>query len=204
MQSDLPGDFYLTTESPANLKDEATNVTVRIPKLQKETKKEINIRDSNVVPHRSTNLTRRCLTSLSGREAVLSSWYGRFRQEVFMQIHILYLRSLKSIGSQRARLRKPKGRRYRRHKIPGSFRRTQHHHQKSKQKLPSICEILSEYTLFLPVANTYNILHRHERQVVYSRKVIDLAVLCLGRIDGVEISTIPSESRMQRWQQWRL
>ena len=30
-----------------------------------------------MVPHRSTNLTRRCLTSLSGREAVLSSWYGR-------------------------------------------------------------------------------------------------------------------------------
>ena len=36
-----------------------------------------NTRDSNVVPHRSTNLARRCLTSLSRREAVLSSWYGR-------------------------------------------------------------------------------------------------------------------------------
>lgn len=30
-----------------------------------------------MVPHRSTNLARRCLTSLSRREAVLSSWYGR-------------------------------------------------------------------------------------------------------------------------------
>jgi hypothetical protein len=30
-----------------------------------------------VVPHRSTNRARTCLTSLSRREAVLSSWYGR-------------------------------------------------------------------------------------------------------------------------------
>jgi hypothetical protein len=36
-----------------------------------------NTRDSNVVPHRSTNLARRCLTSQSGRDAVLSSLYGR-------------------------------------------------------------------------------------------------------------------------------
>ena len=34
--------------------------------------KKNNIRYSNVVPHRSTNLTRSCLTSLSRREAVLS------------------------------------------------------------------------------------------------------------------------------------
>lgn len=32
--------------------------------------------DSNVVPNRSTNQARHCLTSLSGREAVLSVWYG--------------------------------------------------------------------------------------------------------------------------------
>ena len=37
--------------------------------------KKNNTRDSNVVPHRSTNQARRCLTSLSRREAVLSSWY---------------------------------------------------------------------------------------------------------------------------------
>ena len=36
-----------------------------------------NTRDSNVVPHRSTNRARWCLTSQSGRDAVLSSWYGR-------------------------------------------------------------------------------------------------------------------------------
>ncbi len=36
-----------------------------------------NTRDSNVVPHRSTNLARQCLTSLSRREAVLSLWCGR-------------------------------------------------------------------------------------------------------------------------------
>jgi hypothetical protein len=40
-------------------------------------KQKNNTRDSNVVPHRSTNRARRCLTSLSRREAVLSSWYGR-------------------------------------------------------------------------------------------------------------------------------
>ncbi len=34
--------------------------------------KENNTRDSNVVPHRSTNRARACLTSLSRREAVLS------------------------------------------------------------------------------------------------------------------------------------
>lgn len=30
-----------------------------------------------MVPHRSTNRARTCLTSLSRREAVLSCWYGR-------------------------------------------------------------------------------------------------------------------------------
>ena len=44
----------------------------QVKKLQKN-----NTRDSNVVPHRSTNLARQCLTSLSRREAVLSLWYGR-------------------------------------------------------------------------------------------------------------------------------
>ena len=41
--------------------------------------KEYNTWDSNVVPHRSTNQARTCLTSLSGREAVLSCWYGRIQ-----------------------------------------------------------------------------------------------------------------------------
>ena len=36
-----------------------------------------NTADSNVVPHRSTNAARSCLTSLSRREAVLSWLYGR-------------------------------------------------------------------------------------------------------------------------------
>ncbi len=44
---------------------------------RKKWNKKNNIRDSNVVPHRSTNRTRRCLTSQSRRDAVLSSWYGR-------------------------------------------------------------------------------------------------------------------------------
>ena len=40
-------------------------------------KQKINTWDSNVVPHRSTNQARQCLTSLSRREAVLSLFYGR-------------------------------------------------------------------------------------------------------------------------------
>ena len=44
---------------------------------KKKQKKKFNIRCSNVVPHRSTNRTRTCLTSLSRREAVLSCLYGR-------------------------------------------------------------------------------------------------------------------------------
>jgi hypothetical protein len=40
-------------------------------------KEKNNTRDSNVVPHRSTNRARWFLTSQSGRDAVLSSWYGR-------------------------------------------------------------------------------------------------------------------------------
>ena len=35
-----------------------------------------NTRDANVVPHRNTNRAQLCLTSLSRRQAVLSSWYG--------------------------------------------------------------------------------------------------------------------------------
>jgi hypothetical protein len=47
--------------------------------------KENNTWDSNVVPHRSTNQARTCLTSLSGREAVLSCWYGRSQNVVLSQ-----------------------------------------------------------------------------------------------------------------------
>ena len=53
--------------------------TLEDRKKQKNNRKKQknNTRDSNVVPHRSTNLARLCLTSLSRREAVLSQWYGR-------------------------------------------------------------------------------------------------------------------------------
>ncbi len=36
---------------------------------------------SQAVTHPSTNQTQRCLTSLIGREAVCSTWYGRWREE---------------------------------------------------------------------------------------------------------------------------
>ena len=48
-----------------------------------ENAKENNTRDSNVVPHRSTNRARTCLTSQSRRDVVLSCWYGRSRKGVF-------------------------------------------------------------------------------------------------------------------------
>ena len=51
------------------------NESVKSKNSKKEQKN--NTRDSNVVPHRSTNLARQCLTSLSSREAILSLWYGR-------------------------------------------------------------------------------------------------------------------------------
>ena len=38
-------------------------------------------RSSQAVPHPSTILARRCLTSVIGRERVYSSWYGRRRRE---------------------------------------------------------------------------------------------------------------------------
>ena len=45
--------------------------------IQRNGKEKHSTWDSNVVPHRSTNQARQCLTSLSRREAVLSLWYGR-------------------------------------------------------------------------------------------------------------------------------
>ena len=39
-----------------------------------------NITYSQAVTHPSTNQARRCLTSVIGRELVLSTWYGRKRK----------------------------------------------------------------------------------------------------------------------------
>ena len=49
----------------------------RLDVISEKKKKKYNTPDSNLVPHGSTNGARSCLTSLSGREAVLSWWYGR-------------------------------------------------------------------------------------------------------------------------------
>ena len=48
---------------------------------QQEEHKVYDTRCSQAVPHPSTILARRCLTSVIGRERVYSSWYGR-RQSV--------------------------------------------------------------------------------------------------------------------------
>ena len=46
-------------------------------KQRNKNSKRTTLRDSNVVPHRSTNRARQCLTSQSERDAVLSLLYGR-------------------------------------------------------------------------------------------------------------------------------
>ena len=46
-------------------------------KKKKKKKKAYSTRYSQAVTHPSTNLARRCLTSVIGREPVFSTWYGR-------------------------------------------------------------------------------------------------------------------------------
>jgi hypothetical protein len=52
-------------------------IEIKIQNEDSKSKKN-NTRDSNVVPHHSTNVTRQCLTSLNGRMGLLSSirWSG--------------------------------------------------------------------------------------------------------------------------------
>jgi hypothetical protein len=69
---------YMTSLLQLNMA-EAKQIQKR--KRQSAKRQKNNTRDSNVVPHRSTNLARQCLTSLSRREAVLSLWYGRSWRE---------------------------------------------------------------------------------------------------------------------------
>ena len=64
--------------------------------------KEKNTWDSNVVPHRSTNQARGCLTSLSRREAVLSSWYGR---SCLHQTSMQYITHTHTIHTQYTQIR---------------------------------------------------------------------------------------------------
>ena len=57
-------------------------------------KQKNNTKDSNVVPHRSTNLARQCLTSLSRREAVLSLGMVVPEDCVEIKIYILIVFSI--------------------------------------------------------------------------------------------------------------
>ena len=43
----------------------------------RKTKRVYSTRYSHAVTHHATDRARRCLTSLIGRETVLSTWYGR-------------------------------------------------------------------------------------------------------------------------------
>ena len=47
-------------------------------RIKKKAKENVNVtRGSQAVTHPSTNRAQRCLTSVIGREPVLSAWYGR-------------------------------------------------------------------------------------------------------------------------------
>ena len=52
--------------------------------IKTKIEKAYGTRSSQTVPHSSTILARRCLTSVIGRERVYSSWYGR--RQCFIQI----------------------------------------------------------------------------------------------------------------------
>ena len=63
--------------------------------------KVYDTRCSQAVPHPSTILARRCLTSVIGRERVCSSWYGRRRRPDW------FLASLYAIWSSKLRIDLP-------------------------------------------------------------------------------------------------
>ena len=78
------------------LEDEPTGQKSCISPYFSERKwKAYGTRCSQAVPHPSTILARRCLTSVIGRERVFSSWYGRRHQDVsffpFYKKFIIYL-----------------------------------------------------------------------------------------------------------------
>ena len=55
--------------------------SVKVLQIVKAKNNADNTRDSQAVPHPSTNRAQRCLTWQIGRDAVLSTWYGRQRTQ---------------------------------------------------------------------------------------------------------------------------
>ena len=53
---------------------------------EREKQKANGTRCSQAVTHPSTDRARRCLTSVIGREPVCSTWYGRWRLYISIQI----------------------------------------------------------------------------------------------------------------------
>ena len=57
-------------------------------KKRRRKKKDYSTQSSQVVSNPSTNRARRGLTSLIGREVVLSSWYGRNQYSYFLPFYL--------------------------------------------------------------------------------------------------------------------
>ena len=68
-------------------------IKIKQERMKKKKEKDYSTQSSQVVSNPSTNRARRGLTSLIGREVVLSSWYGR-NQCYFLPFYFL-LRSHK-------------------------------------------------------------------------------------------------------------
>ena len=64
---------------------------------KREKQKANSIWCSQAVTHQSTNQTQRCSTSLIGREAVHSTWYGRWRRSMYENA-LLCLRDSGRVG----------------------------------------------------------------------------------------------------------
>ena len=76
----------------AKRKKKSRNKNKNTKEIKNKKAKANNIRCSQAVSHPSTNRTRRCLTSLIGREAVYSTWYGRWQN--LLLLHSVFIAHL--------------------------------------------------------------------------------------------------------------
>ena len=71
--------------------------------VQLENNNVYSTRYSQAVTHPSTNRARRCLTSVIGRELVLSTWYGRRHKLPFSKLCISAACGMRAVRSVNVR-----------------------------------------------------------------------------------------------------